>query len=391
MTRDPLVLLAGLAAVSAGWFALHLAGMPLHPAQQLTAAACLLLWLAAVAGGPAGGLVLLYLLPPLFNGEDGRPYFFLLEVLVYLTILAGVATRAWRRWPPAGPGGVLALLLLLSAVLSFPLNVAELRLAFTVASWGEILEDLRRSELAGQFFYFRTLLNVASGLALYALAAGERWSRETFVRLATATTLVYLAVSLLGLWHYWVPVTPGKFMTVAYGWTFLQGQFLGLGFNQSYFAQYALAYLPLSALLLVERAAWWARGAALLALGLTPYTILSTGQKQRVQLARALIHRLPVLLLDEPTLGLDVLGTQTVVEYISLLRGEGKAVIITTHQLDEAERLCDRFGLMHHGRLVSEGTLAELRTATGCGNLFEMFLKLAHVGPRLTATEAEEA
>jgi len=110
---------------------------------------------------------------------------------------------------------------------------------------------------------------------------------------------------------------------------------------------------------------------------------LSTGQKQRVHLARALIHKPPVLLLDEPTMGLDVLGSQVIVEYIGLLRSEGKAAIVTTHRLDEAERMCDRFGLLHHGRLVREGSLAELRDATGCGNLVEMFLKLAHVGPVL--------
>ncbi len=110
---------------------------------------------------------------------------------------------------------------------------------------------------------------------------------------------------------------------------------------------------------------------------------LSTGQKQRVNLARALVHRPPVMLLDEPTLGLDVLGRQVVNEYIGHLRSEGKAVILTTHHLDEAERLCSRFGLLHKGRLVREGTLAELRTATGCVSLGEMFLKLTALGPAL--------
>jgi ABC-2 type transport system ATP-binding protein/sodium transport system ATP-binding protein len=111
---------------------------------------------------------------------------------------------------------------------------------------------------------------------------------------------------------------------------------------------------------------------------------LSTGQRQRVNLARALIHRPPVMLLDEPTLGLDVLGSQVVVEYIDHLRQEGKAVILSTHRLDEAERLCGRFGLLHEGRLVSEGTLPQLRAATGCTSLVEMFLTLSHVGPALT-------
>ena len=113
---------------------------------------------------------------------------------------------------------------------------------------------------------------------------------------------------------------------------------------------------------------------------------LSTGQKQRVNLARALIHRPPVLLLDEPTLGLDIFGSQIVAEFITHLREEGKAVILTTHRLDEAERLCGRFGLLHHGEIVIEGTLGELRAATGCTNLVEMFLKMSHVGPALKAS-----
>jgi ABC-2 type transport system ATP-binding protein/sodium transport system ATP-binding protein len=110
---------------------------------------------------------------------------------------------------------------------------------------------------------------------------------------------------------------------------------------------------------------------------------LSTGQRQRVSLARALIHRPPVMLLDEPTLGLDVLGSQVVTEYIGLLRDRGKAVILTTHRLDEAERLCNRFGLMHEGRLFIEGTLEQLRAETSCWSLTDMFLKLSQVGPQL--------
>jgi sodium transport system ATP-binding protein len=131
-----------------------------------------------------------------------------------------------------------------------------------------------------------------------------------------------------------------------------------------------------------------------LLLGLSDFLVqrcatLSTGQKQRVNLARALIHRPPVMLLDEPTMGLDVLGSQVVTEYIDHLRGQGKAVILTTHRLDEAERLCSRFGLLHRGRIVIEGTLEELRTATGCTSLVDMFLKLSHVGPALAVPAPE--
>jgi ABC-2 type transport system ATP-binding protein/sodium transport system ATP-binding protein len=102
-------------------------------------------------------------------------------------------------------------------------------------------------------------------------------------------------------------------------------------------------------------------------------SLLSTGQRQRVILSRALIHAPPVMLLDEPTRGLDVLGSQVVIDYVRRLREEGKAVIVSTHRLDEAERLCDRFGLLHQGQLRLEGTLAELRAATGCHSLVDMF------------------
>ena len=92
---------------------------------------------------------------------------------------------------------------------------------------------------------------------------------------------------------------------------------------------------------------------------------LSTGQRQRVTLVRGLIHDPPVMLLDEPTRGLDVVGVQTIFEYIGHLRELGKAVVVCTHRLDEAERLCDRFGLLNQGALVQQGNLSDLRDSTG--------------------------
>ena len=103
---------------------------------------------------------------------------------------------------------------------------------------------------------------------------------------------------------------------------------------------------------------------------------LSTGQKQRVTLARALMHDPPVMLLDEPTRGLDVIGTHVVFEYISKLRSLGKAVVVSTHRLDEASHVCDRMGLLHRGKLRHEGSFSELQRMTGCSNLFDMFLQL---------------
>jgi sodium transport system ATP-binding protein len=111
---------------------------------------------------------------------------------------------------------------------------------------------------------------------------------------------------------------------------------------------------------------------------------LSTGQKQRVNLARSLIHDPPVILLDEPTRGLDVLGSKVIFDYIASARRAAKAVIVCTHRLDEAERMCDRFGLLHRGRLMHEGTLAELQSRTGLPTLTDMFLK------GLVDQEAEE-
>ncbi|MBM3965193.1 MAG: ATP-binding cassette domain-containing protein [Planctomycetes bacterium] len=103
---------------------------------------------------------------------------------------------------------------------------------------------------------------------------------------------------------------------------------------------------------------------------------LSTGQKQRVTLARGLMHDPPVMLLDEPTRGLDVVGSQTVFEFIELLKKRGKSVLLSTHRLDEAERVCDRFGLLHHGTVRYEGTLDDLRSLTGKYHLVDMFIDL---------------
>jgi len=123
---------------------------------------------------------------------------------------------------------------------------------------------------------------------------------------------------------------------------------------------------------------------------------LSTGQKQRVTLARGLMHDPPVMLLDEPTRGLDVVGSQTVFRFIDLLKRRGKSVLLSTHRLDEAERVCDRFGLLHRGNMQYEGTLSELQIATGQKHLVDIFISLID-GPiessshSITSNEASSA
>ncbi len=107
-----------------------------------------------------------------------------------------------------------------------------------------------------------------------------------------------------------------------------------------------------------------------------PCAGMSTGQQQRVNLARSLMHDPPVVLMDEPTRGLDIVGTKRIFDFASHLREIGKAVIFCTHRLEEAQRLCTRFALMFRGRFQLEGTLAELRQQTDRESLTDMFLDL---------------
>jgi len=103
---------------------------------------------------------------------------------------------------------------------------------------------------------------------------------------------------------------------------------------------------------------------------------LSTGQRQRVALARALVHDPPVLILDEPTLGLDVLSGQAIHEFIEREAGRGKAILFSTHQMEEVELLADRVGVLRRGQLVAEGTPTDIVERTGQANLARAFLAL---------------
>ena len=115
---------------------------------------------------------------------------------------------------------------------------------------------------------------------------------------------------------------------------------------------------------------------------------LSTGQKQRTNIARALIANPPVLIMDEPTLGLDVLTNRLILDFIRRERDQGKAILLSTHYLDEAETLCDRIGLLHEGRLIAEGDMPALRAQVGRERLTDVFLAL--VGDTLAPTFGEQ-
>jgi len=103
---------------------------------------------------------------------------------------------------------------------------------------------------------------------------------------------------------------------------------------------------------------------------------LSTGQRQRVQIARTLLGYPPVLILDEPTLGLDVLTNQLILAFITYSARQGRTIVLSTHHLDEVEDVCGRFGLLHKGRLLAEGTIAELRAQAGKERLSAIFREL---------------
>jgi sodium transport system ATP-binding protein len=105
-----------------------------------------------------------------------------------------------------------------------------------------------------------------------------------------------------------------------------------------------------------------------------PCGTLSSGQKQRANIARAFLHRPRVLILDEPTTALDVISGQFIVESIRAERAAGRAVLFSTHVMGEAEYLCDRILLIHEGRLVDAGTLPELLAHTGQRNLVDAVL-----------------
>lgn len=108
---------------------------------------------------------------------------------------------------------------------------------------------------------------------------------------------------------------------------------------------------------------------------------LSSGQKQRANIARAFLHEPDSLILDEPTTALDVMTGHFIVEAIRRERDAGRAILFSTHIMGEAEYLCDRIILLHRGRVIEEGTTAELLARSGCENLTDTFLHYAGRAP----------
>lgn len=107
----------------------------------------------------------------------------------------------------------------------------------------------------------------------------------------------------------------------------------------------------------------------------------SGGMKRRINLGCALLHRPQLLLLDEPTVGIDPQARQNILDFIGQLRAGGTAVLYTTHYLEEAENLCQRIGIIDQGRLLAEGTLAELQERLGGDRVFVLEADFASARP----------
>lgn len=103
---------------------------------------------------------------------------------------------------------------------------------------------------------------------------------------------------------------------------------------------------------------------------------MSTGMKQKVSVARTIVHDPPVMIFDEATAGLDVLAARALLNTVADLRDQGKCIIFSTHIMREAEKLCDRVAILHQGHVLAEGTLGELRDQHQEPDLEELFFKL---------------
>jgi sodium transport system ATP-binding protein len=122
-----------------------------------------------------------------------------------------------------------------------------------------------------------------------------------------------------------------------------------------------------------------------------PCGSLSTGQTQRVNIARALLHDPPILILDEPTAGLDLISADFILKVIRRCRQQHKAVIFSTHILAETELLCDRIGVLYRGKLAAEGTLEQLLAQTNTPNMANAFLQIVATSDALHANNNRDS
>ncbi|MCO6047312.1 ATP-binding cassette domain-containing protein [Aeoliella sp. ICT_H6.2] len=118
---------------------------------------------------------------------------------------------------------------------------------------------------------------------------------------------------------------------------------------------------------------------------------MSTGMKQKVAIARAMVHDPPVLIFDEATNGLDVLVARSLLDTVRELRDQGKCIIFSSHIMREVERLCTRIAIMHRGRILAEGSLEQLRAEYQSEDFEDVFLDLIGREEKRLAEAAQAA
>jgi len=103
---------------------------------------------------------------------------------------------------------------------------------------------------------------------------------------------------------------------------------------------------------------------------------LSTGMKQKISIARTFINDPEVLILDEPTIGLDVVTSRSIIQFIKESKQADKCILFSTHVMWEAQKLCDDIAIIHKGKILEVGTLEQLRAKTGLEDLDDIFVKI---------------
>lgn len=117
---------------------------------------------------------------------------------------------------------------------------------------------------------------------------------------------------------------------------------------------------------------------------------LSSGMKQKVSIVRSIIHDPPVMIFDEPTSGLDILTARNIIAFIRECKNRGKCVLFSTHIMREAERLADRIVMIHKGRVLSQGTLEQMRAESGQTDLDDIFVYYINQASDETQVEQHE-
>jgi len=103
---------------------------------------------------------------------------------------------------------------------------------------------------------------------------------------------------------------------------------------------------------------------------------LSSGMAQKVNIARTIIHDPPVMVFDEPTVGLDILAARSIVDFINFCREQGKCIVFSTHIMREAERLCDEVAIIHNGKIFAQGSVESLKNIAGESEFEDAFIKI---------------